>query len=174
MRRLILLRHAKAEPTSTAGDSERPLSAGGRRAAALMGEYLAREGMRPDLALVSFARRTRETWDLVRPALGEVAVRFEDRVYEATAETLQALLGEMEPEFRTVLLVGHNPGLGNLASSLAGQGEPDQLRRLYGNFPTAAVAVLDFGFEDWRMLGPGFGRLERLVTPKTLGVAEAE
>ena len=172
VRRLVLLRHAKAASPANTPDRERPLSPRGRRAVPLVAAHLADEGIRPDLALVSPAQRTRETWDLVRSAFGEVPVRFDERIYEASTETLLALVREIEPEVGAVLLVGHNPGFGELARTLAGDGERDAMRRLSSNFPTASAAALDFSLDTWQAVGPLAGRLERFVTPKTLALEE--
>ena len=172
MRRLLLLRHAEAAPTGSAPDRDRPLALRGRDAATLMGDYLAENGLRPDLALVSPARRTRETWDLVREALGDVPARFEEGLYESRAETLLSLVEGADASLGTLLLVGHNPGLAELGLTLAGEGE--NASKIAGNFPPAALAVLKLDGEAWSDLQPGTCRLERLVTPKSLGAGEDE
>src|SRR5829696_7461526 len=105
MRRLLLLRHAKAAPTGSAPDRDRPLAQRGREAAPLMGRYLVQNGLRPDLALVSPSRRTRETWDLVRAALGDVPARFDDGLYESKADRLLSLLQSVEASIGTLLLI---------------------------------------------------------------------
>jgi len=172
MRRLILLRHAKSAHPGATPDLDRPLAPRGRDAAALMGRYLADEQLFPDLALVSPARRTRETWDLVAPALGDVPVRFEPRIYEAPAERLLTAVREVEAAVRSVLMVGHNPGFAELAARLVGHGDRYAFARLAQKFPTAAVAVLDLPGEGWRDAAPGSARLDRFVTPKALGAED--
>jgi phosphohistidine phosphatase len=169
----MLLRHAKAGPAS-AQDIERPLAPRGREAAPLMGAYLKAEQLFPDLALVSASRRTRETWDLVQPHLGEVTVRYEQRIYEAPPERLLAILREVEPAFRSVLMIGHNPGCQDLARLLVGHGDRYAFARMIQKFPTAALCVLDFDGEDWAEVGPRGARLDRFVTPKSLGADEEE
>jgi phosphohistidine phosphatase len=168
MRRLMLLRHAKAGPPS-AQDIDRPLAERGREAAPLMGAYLKEEQLFPDLALVSSATRTRETWDLLQPHLGEVEVRYEPRIYEASPERLLAVVREVEPDYRTILMVGHNPGFQDLAAQLVNHGDRYAYARLTQKFPTAALAVLDFDGEEWADAAPRTARLDRFVTPKTLG-----
>jgi phosphohistidine phosphatase len=172
MRRLLLLRHAKSGPHGISADLDRPLAPRGRQQAPRMGAYLAEQGLRPDLALVSHARRTRETWDLARPALGNVPARFDERIYEAPAQRLLAVVRETEPAIGTLVMVGHNPGFGDLASALVGSGKEDDLSRLTGNLPTAGLVVIDFPVEQWRDVSPGSGRIDRFVTPKMLGLAE--
>lgn len=183
MPRLLLLRHAKADAPQGTPDRERPLAERGREQAARMGAYLAAEGLLPDRVVVSPARRTRETVDLVLGALGrrgsgsEVPVEQEPRLYEAAPETIVAVARGLEDA--CVLLVGHNPGLGEAARGLAGEGAPDDLARLRARFPTAALAVIDVGVidvagEGWRELAPAQGRLERFVTPEDLGAASGD
>lgn len=172
MRRLMLLRHAKATALPGGRDHERPLAPRGREAAPRLGAYLRDEQLFPDLALVSSARRTQETWDLVRPALGEVETRSESRIYEAPAARLLAVAQEVEPACRTLLMVGHNPGFSDLARLLVGHGDRYAFARLSEKYPTAGLAVIDFPVESWREIGPRGGRLDRFVTPKTLGADE--
>ena len=172
MLRLLLLRHAKsAWPPGTA-DVDRPLSRRGHDAAILMGGHLRDEGLQPDLALVSPARRTQETWDLVRPAIGDVPVRRDGRIYEAPVGRLLAVLQEVGPETRTLLMIGHNPGCEDLAGFLIGEGDQDALLRLGRKYPTAGLAVIDFPQDHWAQVGRKAGRLERFATPKSLGAGE--
>jgi phosphohistidine phosphatase len=172
MLRLLLLRHAKAGSASGAMDLDRPLSGRGQGAAALMGGYLRDEGLRPDLVLVSPARRTQETWDLVRPLLGDARTREDERIYEAPVLRLLSVVQEVEPEVRTLLMIGHNPGFEDLAKLLAGEGDEDAILRLGQKYPTAGLAMIDFPQESWAEVQPGAGRLERFTTPKSLGGGE--
>ena len=172
MLRLLLLRHAKAGSASGTVDLDRPLSQRGQAAASLMGGYLQDEGLRPDLVLVSPARRTQETWDLVRPLLGDTPNQQDERIYEAPALRLLGVVQEVGPEVRTLLVIGHNPGFEDLAKLLAGEGDQDALLRLGQKYPTAGLAVIDFPQESWAEVQPGAGRLERFATPKSLGGGE--
>jgi phosphohistidine phosphatase len=172
MRRLILLRHAKSARPPGVADADRPLAPEGRQAAPRMGAYLRDEGLFPDLALVSSSRRTRETWDLAGAPLGDVEVRFDPRIYEAPAERLLTVLRETEPEVQALLMVGHNPGFEDLARRLVGHGDRSAQADLAKSFPTSAVAVIDFAVEAWDRVAFRGGRLDRLVTPKSLGAGE--
>lgn len=172
MLRLLLLRHAKSARPDGVADIDRPLATRGREASPRMGAYLAAEGLAPDLALVSSARRTRETWELAGPPLGAVPMRVEPRIYEAPSGRLLTVVQEVEAPVRTLLLVGHNPGFEDLARQLAGRGDRDALARLGQKYPTAALAVIDFPVENWVEVASGSGRLERFVTPKSLGLGE--
>jgi phosphohistidine phosphatase len=175
MRRLILMRHAKAEGPIAAGDHARALAPRGRAAAPVMGAYLAGEGLLPDLAVVSDARRTRETWGLVATSFAEaVPARFERAVYEASRAGLVAFLRTLGEGPKTLMLVGHNPGMAAVALWLAGHGDRYALARMRAKYPTSAVAVLDLPIESWADLAEGEGRLDRFVTPKSLDPAADE
>jgi phosphohistidine phosphatase len=174
-RRLILLRHAKSDWPDVP-DQHRPLAKRGRRDAPRIGRWLHEHGYQPDVAVVSAAARTRQTWDLVAPELGgSPAVRFEPRAYAASALTLLYLAQELPERYRTALLIAHNPGLSELATSLAAPaaaGTPiltpagNGLRPVI-SMPTAAVAVFEFA-GDWPTLTPGHARLISLTTPADL------
>jgi len=169
MRRLILFRHAKAESPDGVADAERPLAERGRADAARIGAYLANQGLRPDAAVVSTARRTRETWEFAAAALRLAPpVSFDDQLYEARAETLLEVLREIRPETRSLLLIGHNPGMEELARALVGSEEKDARRSLAQKFPTSGLVVIDFPFDAWSKIKPGTGRLVQYVTPKIL------
>lgn len=172
MRRLILLRHAKSAWPDGTPDLDRPLNPRGREAAPRMGEYLKEEGLLPDLVLVSPARRTRETLDLVAPHLGPVETREEPRIYEATDDRILAVIRETPAAVRTLLLIGHNPGFHEVARALVGHGDRYAFARMREKYPTAGLAVIDFPLEDWAGIGVREGRLDRFVTPKTLGAGE--
>src|ERR1700741_3244928 len=123
MDRLILLRHAKAEGEAPSGDDfDRPLAPRGRREALAMGERLAAMGVRPDVALVSPALRTRETWELVEAALPGAQVRFEPALYNAEAGAIRRLVEAAGEPGGAVIVVAHNPGLQDLAVRLLREG----------------------------------------------------
>jgi phosphohistidine phosphatase len=144
MDRLILMRHGKAEQhAASGGDFERALAPRGQNDAALMGKVLAKADLSPDLALVSSARRTRETWEAAAPAFPNTRVETRRDLYHAEAQDVLAAIREEAPDSGTVMVVGHNPGLHELAMRLAmgGPADPAKLAQLRGKFPTATVAV---------------------------------
>jgi phosphohistidine phosphatase len=172
-RRLILLRHAKSDWPDVP-DRDRPLAKRGRRDAPRIGRWLHDHGYLPDVVICSAALRTRQTWKLVAKELdGSPAVRFEPRAYAASALTLRFLVQELPGRYRAALLVAHNPGLSELAASLAGtpgldDGPGDGGTSPAGmRFPTAAVAVFEFA-AGWADLWPGAGRLIDFTTPADL------
>jgi phosphohistidine phosphatase len=170
MKTLLLLRHAKSDwgdPART--DHERHLNRRGRDAAPLMGDWLARERLIPDLVLCSTATRTRETLDLVRPRIGaDVAVVFDDRLYLAEAPTLLERVRATDDSVGTLLVVGHNPGLEELAGRLTGGGDRGAIDALAEKMPTAGLAVLRFDVAGWKRVAARGGRLDAFVTPRSL------
>ncbi|AUY52996.1 histidine phosphatase family protein [Streptomyces sp. CB01881] len=164
-RRIVVVRHAKAE-WSDVDDHERPLADQGRKDAPVAGRWLAGAGIEPDLALVSTAVRTRETWKLMVPELPQRPRSvFEDRLYEASLGEIIALLNEVSDEVADVVLVGHNPGAHALADALAGEADGDLLARMNrSGFPTSAVAVLTFT-GSWKSVEHGAGRLVAFWAP---------
>ncbi len=173
MRTLLLLRHAKsswAEPTVT--DHDRPLTPRGIRAAGQIAAHLLSEGTRPALVLCSSARRAQETLDVLRPAIGDSAdVRIEHDLYGADATTILRRLGAVDPSVASAMVVGHNPGLQQLAIELSGDGDggadASALQQLRTKFPTAALATITFDAE-WARLKAGRGHLASLVLPRQL------
>jgi len=174
MRRLLLLRHAKAERLQSGGrDHDRILAKRGREDAAAIGAYLVRHKLVPDQALVSTSARTRETWTLVAKAFAAKAppVEFEETIYEASPEAILKAVRTTEPAAKTLLVVGHNPGMQQLAGMLIASGDVEARQRLLEEFPTAAFATISFAVQDWESLHANGGRLEHFVTPQTLEAA---
>ena len=172
MLRLLLLRHAKAAWPGGVLDLDRPLAKRGQEASLVMADYLKRERLLPNLVIVSPARRTHETWERVQPIVGEIAMRTDGRIYEAPVGRLLEVVREAEPGIRTLMMIGHNPGFEELARLLIGEGDMDGILRLGQKYPTAGLAVIDFALEDWADVAHKSGRLERFVTPKSLGNGE--
>jgi len=163
-RRLILLRHAKSAWPDVP-DQDRPLAKRGQRDAPVIGRWLRDHGYQPDTVICSAARRTRQTWELVARELGgSPSVTFEPRAYAANAMTLLYLVRELPAASRAAMLVGHNPGVAELATSLAQPPDHDDAPI---RFPTAAVAILDVP-GDWAGLSPSQARLRDYTTPAEL------
>jgi phosphohistidine phosphatase len=172
MRRLMLLRHAKTERAEPgARDHDRKLTKRGRADAPLIGAYMARHGLVPDTALVSPAKRAQETWALVAPCFAKTpSVVDDERIYNATSEMLMGLIAETNPA-RALLLVGHNPGMHDLAVQLIASGDVEARERLNEKLPSAGLVVIDLAFDDWSRLHPHAGRLERFVSPRLIAAA---
>jgi phosphohistidine phosphatase len=167
MKRLYLLRHAKSSwDDPTLADHDRPLAPRGRRAAEVMAKHLGRKGIAPEVVLCSPSRRTRETLTRIAQGLGKNAdVRIEAELYAASATALLEVLHEVPDEVDSVMLIGHNPGIQDLALSLASAGA--EIPRLRSKFPTAALATLELN-GTWRELAPGSAELVWFAKPKEL------
>ncbi len=170
MRRLMLLRHAKSDRAQPgASDQARPLNERGEETATRVGAYLARHGLAPDLVLCSTARRTRDTWALAANEIGAApAVIYESRLYEATSDAILNVVRETDPKVHSLLVVGHNPGLQELAVALLASGDVDTRERLREKLPTSGLVVIDLAADDWKALHRKSGRLDRVIVPRTL------
>jgi phosphohistidine phosphatase len=167
MKRLYLLRHAKSSwDDITLADHDRPLAPRGLRAAKVMAEHLRRGGIAPELVLCSGSKRTRQTLTAIAPGLGERAdVQIRSELYAASAADLLEVLCRVPDQVQSVMLIGHNPGIQDLALSLA-RGGPE-IARLRSKFPTAALATLELE-GSWRELVPASAELVSYVKPKEL------
>ncbi|TMR20727.1 histidine phosphatase family protein [Nonomuraea zeae] len=148
-----MLRHSKAAHVAGLADRERPLTGRGERDAKRAGDEIRASGLDPDVVLCSPALRTRRTAELAFP---ESEISYERDIYEAYADELLELVRGSDPDASTVVLCGHNPGVHELALSLAG-GD-------YG-FRPGAFAVIEVD-SAWADLGPGEGRLVTRWDPK--------
>lgn len=169
-KRLILLRHAKsAWDNPSLADFDRPLSSRGRKAAPLVGAYLARRGLVPDLVLTSSAQRAVETLDLVCAGWqAKPTVRKLKSLYLAMPREMLRRLQAIGREPDCVMLVGHNPGIADLANWLCSHGKAEQRASLAHKFPTGAIAVVDFDVEDWTDVDAESGHLIDFATPKQI------
>lgn len=163
---LTLMRHAKsswADPRQD--DFDRPLNGRGRRAAPLIGDWLAARGVLPDAALVSAAARTRETWACLGPAFADIPASFRAELYHSGADMmLRVLRAATSPR---VLMLGHQPGIGDMAARLLAAPPDDPS---FDRYPTAAAAVIAFDAPDWTAVAWGSGRLDAFATPAALSV----
>jgi phosphohistidine phosphatase len=168
MKTLTLLRHAKSGWDSpVARDFERPLNARGRKAARAMGREMRRLDLGFDQVLASPATRVTETLtELAQGYGGAVDTSFDEAIYLAPVETLLALVRAADDADARLLLVGHNPGMEQLALLLSGAGAlRDQVAVKY---PTGALAEIGFDVAHWQDVAPGEGRLARFIRPREL------
>ena len=172
LRQLLLLRHAKSSwDDPLLPDHDRPLAPRGQADAAAMGAEMRAHGLDPDLVLVSTARRTRETLALLEPFDEAPVVDALEALYLASDQKILDLLRAVPETARSVLVIGHNPGLHNLALALLGPAamarrDPAALR-LANKFPTAALVEFAIA-TPWWGLEPGGGRLVRFLCPRDL------
>jgi phosphohistidine phosphatase len=164
VKRLLILRHAKSSWGDPAlADFDRPLAPRGRRAAKSIRKHLELGAVEIDLVLCSPARRARETLARIEKALGNAMVELDETLYGAGSDPLLARLRKVPDGVGSVLLIGHNPGLHDLALRLA----PDAAR-LHEGFPTAALATLEVDAASWGELGRAGSRLVDYVVPREL------
>jgi len=169
MLRLLLLRHAEAVAHAASGDIERRLTAAGRAGAARIGAYFRKSGLAPDFVLVSPSRRTRETLEIVERELArELSTVIEPSLYSASLSALLDALARAPAIVKTLLIVGHNPSLAEVANALAKDGEGAVLTRMRSQFPAPCLAVIDFHEDNWSEARVGRGALDRFVTLATL------
>jgi phosphohistidine phosphatase len=161
MKTLFLLRHAKSSwKDETLPDFERPLNSRGKRAAETVGAFLKREKIAPDLILCSCAVRVRETIEIVlKTSRLRSDLRFDERIYEASAERLLEVVTQIEKAANCVLLVGHNPGMEELLMMLTGKAEL---------MPTATLAKITLKTSNWANAGTKGGSLDWVIKPREL------
>jgi phosphohistidine phosphatase len=169
MLRLLLFRHAKTARESGGGDHDRPLTKRGEEDSKRIGRYLSDEQLLADLVVASDSRRTRQTLDLaLKAAHQHPQTRLDRAVYLAEPHTLLGVLRRTPAEVRTLMLIGHAPGMADLGTLLTGFGDRYAFARMTTKFPTSGLAVLDFPVERWDEVKERSGRLDRFVTPASL------
>jgi phosphohistidine phosphatase len=174
MRRLMLLRHAKTETDAPSGrDQDRRLDERGHRDAAEIGSWLSRHAPVPDFVQVSPAVRAKQTWELAWEAMREHVpppqVEYVPELYGADAAEILAVVRMAAVADPThLMVVGHNPGLHELALALTGSGDAASRKALADNLPTSGLAVFEFTTDDWNDVAFRRGRLVLFVSPKLL------
>jgi phosphohistidine phosphatase len=170
MKTIYLLRHAKSSwKDDGIEDIDRPLAKRGKAAARAMRRHLAESKVKPAQILCSPARRTRDTLAIVQGGFASaVPVRFEKGIYMAEAQALLRRLKRLGDSIGSVMIVGHNPGLAELALSLTDGRESEPRRDLAAKFPTCALAVIHSEVERWGDLGTGGAKLEAFVRARDL------
>lgn len=168
---LYLQRHAKSSwADDTLTDHQRPLNGRGRTACKSLAKLWQDAGIQPDMVLCSDAVRTRETFERIAKRLETVPpVVYEPGLYLAEPEAILGIVAQQPAKFKRLMVVGHNPGLEELAQLVIGDGDPTLVGRLVDKFPTGALATLEFGkARGWRDLKPRSARLAAYVIPAEL------
>jgi phosphohistidine phosphatase len=180
MRRLMLLRHAKTEHNAPSGrDEDRRLDNRGHRDASEIGSWIGRNPPIPSLVLVSQAMRALQTWEIAWKAMRELVpepvVEILPELYGADiSQLLETVRNASETDPKRLMLVGHNPGMHELAIALAGKGDATYRAALAGNLPTAGLAIFDFDIDDWSDVALRRGRLVVFVSPKLIKQASSD
>ena len=159
MKTLFILRHAKSSwDDADLADFDRPLNERGKSAAPFIGEVMKHNALVPGLILASPAVRARETAKLVKEAAGlDAEIKHNERIYEASPQTLERIAASIDDRFGSAMIVGHNPGMEGFVRLLTGRMEP---------MPTAALAVVDLDISGWELIGSSAGKLRQIIRPK--------
>jgi phosphohistidine phosphatase len=174
MRRLMLLRHAKTENDAPSGrDQDRRLDSRGRNDAAEIGSWIATHPPFPDAVLVSPAIRAHQTWEMTWAAMKAVVpplqVELLPELYGADPrQLLQTIRAASGTDPQRLMIIGHNPGMHELALALAGSGDGAERKALVDNLPTSGLAIFDFAVDDWSDVSFRRGQLVLFVSPKLL------
>jgi phosphohistidine phosphatase len=174
MRRLMLLRHSKTEHDATSGrDRDRRLDDRGRHDATEIGGWIGRHPPFPDLVLVSPAIRAHQTWEIAWEAMKDFApepqVELLPELYGADpSQLLQVIRTASTTDPKLLMVIGHNPGMHELALALTGSGDAAGRKALDDNLPTSGLAVFDFAVNDWADVAFRRGKLVLFISPKLL------
>jgi phosphohistidine phosphatase len=171
---LYILRHAKAEVgKASQEDHSRVLVERGINAAQIMGAYLFKQGIHPDIILCSDAARTRETWENMQDIFThDFKVEYLSKLYLAAANEMITCLEKQPEEARSIMLIGHSPGVHQLCLKLAKNGDEDVMDDMFLKFPTCAFAAIDLHETSWTNTKDALGTLTDFVTPKMLAGIE--
>ncbi|HVU20912.1 MAG TPA: histidine phosphatase family protein [Rhizomicrobium sp.] len=172
MKRLLLLRHGKAEGAAS-DDRKRALIARGKTDSARIGRFLREDAYVPDAIFCSDSTRTRQTLEAMLPELqAKPELKYLSELYLAEPELIFSLVRKVSDRLHSLMIIGHNPGLEQCALALAAVPLEKKLRKRYDvmdeKFPTCSVAVIDFEIDRWRDVTPGRGELDAFVRPKDL------
>lgn len=159
MKTLYILRHAKsAWDDPNLADFDRPLNDRGVTTAPFMGEVMRSRGYMPEVIISSPAVRARDTARLAKESAGfEVEIQHDERIYEASPQTLRKVAMSTDDRYSSLMLVGHNPGMEGFVRYLTGKLE---------TMPTAALAVIDLDIDSWKQIDVGVGQLRQIIRPK--------
>ena len=159
MKILFLLRHAKSSwDNASLADFDRPLNERGKNTAPFMGEVMTRREYAPSIVISSPANRAASTAKLVKEAAGfNAEIRYDDRVYEASPNSLRQVVSELDDAFESAMVVGHNPGMEGFIRYLTGEVEA---------MPTAALGAIELNINSWSEINADTGTLAEVIRPK--------
>jgi phosphohistidine phosphatase len=168
--RLMLLRHAKAVTADPGmADRDRGLSARGRKDALKIGSYITLHALLPTQAIVSSARRTRETWECAHSTFPQPCrADYLDKLYDARPEDILNAIREAHVASNSLLVIGHNPGMYEIARHLIASGDVEAREELNEGLPTGGLVVIDFAGSNWEQVHGRGGRLERFISPRLI------
>ena len=165
MKRLFLLRHAEAGPSSDGSDRERALSDTGKADARALGLEMKRRSYNPDFTFCSPALRTKQTLEGLERALPDLSVEYPDKLYNGACGDLLRFIQNANDEIENLMLIAHNPGIHELTAMLAGEGAPALVSRLAAGYKPGTLSVLDCPGQNWADIQPGENPLTDLLEP---------
>jgi len=169
MLRLYIMRHAKSSwAIPGARDFDRELNDRGQQDLAKLSKIMKRENVFPDKILCSSATRTRQTLDAVMDAFeNEPEIVFTERLYSSGLDEYIEIINS-NSDIKSIMIIGHNPMCGSLATSLPGSGELSELEKIAYKYPTAALSIIDFETNNWSEIAKGKGILQKSIFPSEI------
>ena len=170
MKTLFILRHAKSSWDEVPlPDFDRPLNGRGRRAAPVMGKYIRKRYGTPELVQCSTAIRAEETLERMLPEMGgKPVITKEPRLYLAKKSTMLSVLNRVKGDPKSILMIGHSPGIERFAADLIGEGDAKMRRLLTSKYPTAALTVVKLDVDKWKQAAFGDGKLVDFIRPRDI------
>lgn len=169
MKKLYILRHAKADYPAGVEDHERPLNKRGEQASLVIGRYLKINDISPDFIISSDSCRTAQTIKIaLREAGIDTPIQFSQKLYLATAGEMLKELAKIDDKITSAMIVCHNPGAEILTSILAGKANSEAIQNVKKKYPTCGLAYLELDTDSWKIIDPACGFLKEFVTPKSL------
>lgn len=168
MKQIFLLRHAKSDWSDPfLADHDRPLNKRGRSAAHNIGKYLKLKNIQPDLITCSSAVRTQETLACFQEKAELTShIKYDSILYGASADQILAVIQCQPPEVSSLMIIGHNPGIEDIALNLTGTDPSNQLPNIYDKVPTGSLITYEFGVNSWAHISLKSGTLTSFVRPK--------
>lgn len=168
MKKLYLLRHAKASHPAGLDDKNRPLSPQGRQTCIAMAEYLTQNDIAPDLILCSDSLRTKQTAEGVFQHNNNLNIEYNKKLYLATPGEIIKEINKTQENVNSIMVIAHNPGIQQICSILASSGDAEILKSIKNDYPTCALAEFSLNIVSWKSIEPRVGKLENFVIAKEL------
>lgn len=161
MKKLYLLRHAQSGSKQALDDHSRTINAQGKQECKAMNAYIIQNNIKPEIILCSDAVRTQETGQAVFQGNNDIKITANKKLYQATPGEILKEIAKIDDSVGSVMIIAHNPGIGQLAKLLAGSGDMEIIKRIGTEYPTCGLTELSFNVERWKKIDPGSGVLER-------------
>ena len=170
MKTIFLLRHAKSSWNKPElDDFERPLAPRGIKSAEKIGKYLKKEKLLPDIIYCSKAVRAKETWELVnRIVKKKNNINYKNKLYMANFSDFLNIIKETKDNFKSLMLISHNPGIENFALEIIKNKESEKYKNIDYKYPTGALSIIKFNIKKWNEVTSSTGEIYEFIKPKEL------